>query len=75
MTPESFEQAVDCWCRNCRSAAPIRLPIGRGTLPAEKLFGAGSLLPKTHPADRYREIEAFKRQDEALRHGGLKALP
>ena len=27
----------------------------------EKLFGDGPLLPGTHPAARYRDIEAFKR--------------
>jgi hypothetical protein len=33
-----------------------------GTL-REKLFGEGPYLPKTHPADGYRDIEAVKRRE------------
>ena len=37
-----------------------------GTL-REKLFGDGPLLPASHPAAGYRDIEAVKRADAALR--------
>ena len=35
-----------------------------GTL-REKLFGEGPLLPDNHPAARYRDIEAVKREQAA----------
>jgi hypothetical protein len=37
-----------------------------GTL-REKLFGRGPLLPETHPAHAYRDIEAVKAREAALR--------
>ncbi|GAK73190.1 putative hypothetical protein [Agrobacterium rubi TR3 = NBRC 13261] len=36
-----------------------------GTL-REKLFGAGNYLPANHPAHRYRDIQAVKREGAAL---------
>ena len=41
-----------------------------GTL-RDKLFGNGPLLPASHPAARYRDIEAVKRRDAAAREPQL----
>jgi long-chain alkane monooxygenase len=41
-----------------------RTQYAPGTL-REKLFGAGPRLPATHPAARYRDLDAVARQSRA----------
>jgi hypothetical protein len=44
-----------------------------GTL-REKLFGKGPLLPDSHPAAQYRDIEAFKRKEAIERNEAAKVV-
>ncbi len=75
VTPESFEQAVDLLVPELQKRGVYPTAYRPGTL-REKLFGEGRLLPKTHPADQYRDIEAWKKQEAAARAAsGLKAVP
>mgnify|MGYP006906542467 CR=1 FL=1 len=48
-------------------ASPIQLPDAEALYSTlrEKLFGEGPLLPDNHPAARYRDIEAVKREQAA----------
>lgn len=75
VTPDSFEQAVDLLVPELQKRGVYPTAYKPGTL-REKLFGAGPHLPNNHPADQYRDIEAFKRRDAALRgQSTLKAVP
>ena len=62
VTPESFEQAVDLLVPELQKRGVYPTAYKPGTL-REKLFGDGPHLPKSHPADAYRDIEAVKRRD------------
>ncbi len=64
VTPESFEQAVDLLVPELQRRGVYPTAYRPGTL-REKLFGDGPYLPKSHPADAYRDIEAVKRRDAA----------
>ncbi len=75
VTPESFEQAVDLLVPELQKRGVYPTAYKPGTL-REKLFGEGPYLPKNHPADQYRDIEAYKRREAELREGAvLKAVP
>ncbi|MBB4063850.1 LLM class flavin-dependent oxidoreductase [Gellertiella hungarica] len=76
VTPESFEQAVDLLVPELQKRGVYPTAYRPGTL-REKLFGEGRLLPATHPADRYRDIEAWKAREAEARKAsaGLKAVP
>lgn len=75
VTPESFEQAVDLLVPELQRRGVYPTAYKSGTL-REKLFGEGPLLPKTHPADQYRDIEAYKRLHEQPQvRTGLHAVP
>ncbi|MBB2672923.1 5,10-methylene tetrahydromethanopterin reductase [Rhizobium sophoriradicis] len=60
VTPESFEDIVGYLVPELQRRGVYPTGYRAGTL-REKLFGEGPYLPKAHPADRYRDIEAFKR--------------
>jgi FMN-dependent oxidoreductase (nitrilotriacetate monooxygenase family) len=62
VTPESFEQAVDLLVPELQKRGVYPTAYKPGTL-REKLFGEGPYLPKSHPADAYRDIEAVKRRE------------
>ena len=47
VTPKSFEDAVDCWCRSCRSASVYKTDCLQGTL-REKLGGSEPRLVAPH---------------------------
>lgn len=75
VTPESFEQAVDLLVPELQKRGVYPTAYKPGTL-REKLFGEGPLLPKSHPADQYRDIEAVKAREEAERNQRpLKVAP
>lgn len=65
VTPESFEQAVDLLVPELQKRGVYPTAYKPGTL-REKLFGEGPYLPKRHPADAYRDIEAVKRRDASV---------
>jgi hypothetical protein len=67
VTPESFEDVVAHVVPELQRRGVYPRSYRPGTL-REKLFGDGPYLGATHPADRYRDIEAVKR-DEAARRG------
>lgn len=62
VAPESFEKVVDLLVPELQRRGVYPTSYKPGTL-REKLFGSGDLLPATHPADRYRDIEVIKRGD------------
>ncbi|MGO4438835.1 LLM class flavin-dependent oxidoreductase [Rhizobium sp. RAF56] len=64
VTPESFEQAVDLLVPELQKRGVYPTAYKPGTL-REKLFGEGPYLPKNHPADAFRDIEAVKRSAAA----------
>lgn len=76
VTPDSFEQAVDLLVPELQKRGVYPTAYRPGTL-REKLFGEGRLLPATHPANQYRDIEAFKAREAEARgaDGRLKAVP
>ncbi|WP_201402961.1 LLM class flavin-dependent oxidoreductase [Kaistia sp. 32K] len=65
VTPESFEQAVDLLVPELQKRGVYPTAYKPGTL-REKLFGDGPYLPKNHPADAYRDIEAVKRRESLI---------
>jgi long-chain alkane monooxygenase len=62
VTPDSFEDVVAHIVPELQKRDAYPTAYREGTL-REKLFGDGPYLPKTHPADAYRDIEAVKRQE------------
>ncbi|KQP04514.1 LLM class flavin-dependent oxidoreductase [Methylobacterium sp. Leaf93] len=66
VTPETFEDAVNLLVPELQKRGAYPKAYRPGTL-REKLFGRGPLLPETHPAHAYRDIEAVKARDAALR--------
>ncbi|GGE11245.1 hypothetical protein GCM10011390_32860 [Aureimonas endophytica] len=62
VTPETFETVVDLLVPELQKRGAYPTAYRPGTL-REKLFGEGPLLPKTHPADAYRDIEAVKARE------------
>ncbi len=66
MTPETFEGVVDLLVPELQKRGAYPTAYRPGTL-REKLFGDGPYLPKTHPADLYRDIEAVKARQAAHR--------
>jgi FMN-dependent oxidoreductase (nitrilotriacetate monooxygenase family) len=71
VTPESFESVVDLLVPELQKRGVYPTAYKPGTL-REKLFGDGPYLPKSHPAEQYRDIEAFKAReaDAELRQAG-----
>ena len=61
VTPDSFEDVVAHVVPELQRRGAYPRAYRPGTL-REKLFGDGPYLPATHPADRYRDIEAVKRR-------------
>jgi len=59
VTPETFEDAVELLVPELQKRGAYPTSYRPGTL-REKLFGRGALLPETHPAHLYRDIEAVK---------------
>ncbi|SHE80850.1 FMN-dependent oxidoreductase, nitrilotriacetate monooxygenase family [Kaistia soli DSM 19436] len=68
VTPESFEDVVNLLVPELQRRGAYPTAYQPGTL-REKLFGAGPRLEAPHPAARYRDIEAVKRDEAALRQG------
>jgi FMN-dependent oxidoreductase (nitrilotriacetate monooxygenase family) len=66
VTPETFETVVDLLVPELQKRGVYPTAYKPGTL-REKLFGEGPYLPKTHPADAFRDIEAVKARDAAGR--------
>ncbi|SHO63569.1 FMN-dependent oxidoreductase, nitrilotriacetate monooxygenase family [Pseudoxanthobacter soli DSM 19599] len=66
VTPETFEDVVGYLVPELQRRGVYPTAYRPGTL-REKLFGAGPYLPASHPADRYRDIEAVKRREAAAR--------
>ncbi|WP_418314280.1 NtaA/DmoA family FMN-dependent monooxygenase [Phyllobacterium zundukense] len=64
VTPDSFEDVVGYIVPELQRRGAYATAYKPGTL-REKLFGEGPYLPKHHPADRYRDIEAVKRSGAA----------
>lgn len=62
VTPDSFEDVVAHIVPELQKRGAYPTVYRPGTL-REKLFGEGPYLPKTHPADGYRDIEAVKRRE------------
>ncbi|MBL0371706.1 LLM class flavin-dependent oxidoreductase [Rhizobium sp. KVB221] len=61
VTPESFEAAVDLLVPELQKRGVYPTAYRPGTL-REKLFGDGPYLGTNHPANQYRDIEAFKKR-------------
>ncbi|HEY0293210.1 MAG TPA: LLM class flavin-dependent oxidoreductase, partial [Hansschlegelia sp.] len=72
VTPETFESIVGLLVPELQKRGVYPTAYKPGTL-REKLFGDGPYLPASHPADRYRDIEAVKRAD-AARSGADRRL-
>ncbi|MUZ73973.1 NtaA/DmoA family FMN-dependent monooxygenase [Agrobacterium vitis] len=64
VTPGSFEDVVNYIVPELQKRGAYPTAYKPGTL-REKLFGQGPYLPQNHPADQYRDIEAFKRAKTA----------
>lgn len=64
VTPETFEDAVNLLVPELQKRGAYPKAYRPGTL-REKLFGRGPLLPETHPAHGYRDIEAVKAREAA----------
>ena len=69
VTPDSFEDVVGYVVPELQRRGAYPTAYRPGTL-REKLFGDGPLLPESHPAARYRDIEAVKRADALARADG-----
>jgi FMN-dependent oxidoreductase (nitrilotriacetate monooxygenase family) len=63
---ETFEDVVHYLVPELQRRGVYRTEYTPGTL-REKLFGKGRLLPPGHPAARFRNIEAVKREEAAHR--------
>lgn len=63
---DSFEDVVGYVVPELQLRGVYPTAYRPGTL-REKLFGDGSLLPETHPAHRYRDIERVKAEEAATR--------
>ncbi|QRM57598.1 LLM class flavin-dependent oxidoreductase [Sinorhizobium sp. BG8] len=61
VTPESFETVVDLLVPELQKRGVYPTAYKPGTL-REKLFGEGPYLPANHPANVFRDIEAYKRR-------------
>ena len=61
---ETFENVVGYLVPELQRRGVYPTAYKPGTL-REKLFGEGPLLPDNHPAARYRDIEAVKREQAA----------
>lgn len=68
VTPGSFEDIVGYIVPELQRRGVYPTAYRPGTL-REKLFGAGPCLPDTHPAHRFRDIEAVKAAEAARRAG------
>jgi alkanesulfonate monooxygenase SsuD/methylene tetrahydromethanopterin reductase-like flavin-dependent oxidoreductase (luciferase family) len=62
VTPETFEDTVNLLVPELQRRGVYPKSYRPGTL-REKLFGRGPLLPETHPAHGYRDIEAVKARE------------
>ncbi|GLK69754.1 LLM class flavin-dependent oxidoreductase [Hansschlegelia plantiphila] len=71
VTPETFESIVGLLVPELQKRGVYPTAYKPGTL-REKLFGDGPYLPASHPADRYRDIEAVKRADAARSGAGRR---
>jgi long-chain alkane monooxygenase len=72
VTPESFEDAVNLLVPELQRRGVYPKAYRPGTL-REKLFGRGPTLPETHPAHGFRDIEAVKAREAALRPAAAAA--
>jgi long-chain alkane monooxygenase len=70
---ETFEEVVRLLVPELQRRGVYPRSYAPGTL-REKLFGASARLPANHPAARFRDIERVKREEAAVRAGGI-ALP
>ena len=61
---ESFEDVVNHLVPELQRRGVYPTAYREGTL-RDKLFGDGPLLPAEHPAAQYRDIEAYKRAQQA----------
>ncbi|PIO44457.1 LLM class flavin-dependent oxidoreductase [Phyllobacterium zundukense] len=73
VTPDSFEDVVGYIVPELQRRGAYATAYKPGTL-REKLFGEGPYLPKHHPADRYRDIEAVKRSGAATHQPQLRSV-
>lgn len=62
VTPDSFEDVVGYIVPELQKRGVYPIAYKPGTL-REKLFGDGDYLAANHPANRYRDIEAIKREE------------
>ncbi|MBB4402867.1 MULTISPECIES: LLM class flavin-dependent oxidoreductase [Rhizobium/Agrobacterium group] len=62
VTPDSFEDVVGYIVPELQKRGVYPTAYKPGTL-REKLFGDGDYLAANHPANRYRDIEAIKREE------------
>ncbi|GJE26518.1 LLM class flavin-dependent oxidoreductase [Methylobacterium organophilum] len=62
VTPETFEDTVNLLVPELQRRGVYPKAYRPGTL-RDKLFGRGPLLPETHPAHGYRDIEAVKARE------------
>ncbi|WP_425960945.1 LLM class flavin-dependent oxidoreductase [Rhizobium nepotum] len=62
VTPDSFEDVVAYIVPELQKRGVYPTAYRAGTL-REKLFGDGNYLATNHPANRYRDIEAVKREE------------
>ncbi len=62
VTPDSFEDVVGYIVPELQKRGVYPIAYKPGTL-REKLFGDGDYLAVNHPANRYRDIEAIKREE------------
>jgi long-chain alkane monooxygenase len=60
VTPETFEDVANFLVPELQKRGGYPKAYRPGTL-RDKLFGTGPYLPANHPAARYRDIEAVKR--------------
>ena len=71
---ETFENVVGYLVPELQRRGAYPTAYKPGTL-REKLFGEGPLLPDNHPAARYRDIEAVKREQAAQATAEASAAP
>jgi FMN-dependent oxidoreductase (nitrilotriacetate monooxygenase family) len=74
ISPGTFEDVVGYLVPELQRRGAYPTAYASGTL-REKLFGDGPYLPETHPGARFRDIEAVKREEAAVRERSDAAVP
>jgi FMN-dependent oxidoreductase (nitrilotriacetate monooxygenase family) len=73
VTPETFEDVANFLVPELQKRGAYPTTYRPGTL-RHKLFGDGPYLPANHPAARYRDIEAIKRDEARTAHARTREL-